>query len=66
VEWTVTSSDPVDFAVSPSSGSGSTPVTVAYTQNPSVTGSRTAEIVFSTTDPAIETQTLTLQVTQSP
>lgn len=66
VEWTVTSSDPVDFAVSPSSGSGSTPVTVAYTQNPSVTGSRTAEIVFSTTDPAIETQTLTLHVTQSP
>jgi endonuclease G len=66
VEWTVTSSDPVGFAVSPSSGSGSSPVTVAYTQNPSVTESRTAEIVFSTTDPAIETQTLTLHVTQSP
>lgn len=66
VDWTVTSSDPVGFAVSPSSGSGSSPITVAYTQNPSVTGSRTAEIVFSTTDPAIETQTLTLHVTQSP
>ena len=57
---TVTSSDPVGFAVSPSFRSGSSPVTVAYTQNPLLPSLvRTAEIVFSTTDPAIETQTLT-------
>ncbi|MFA5769105.1 MAG: DNA/RNA non-specific endonuclease [Bacteroidales bacterium] len=66
VDWTVTSTDPEGFAVSPSSGSGSTPVTVTYNQNPSLSESRTADIIFSTTDAAIAQQTLTLHVTQSP
>lgn len=66
VDWTVVSSDPENFAVSPSSGSGSTPVTVTYTQNPSTIARRTADIVFSTTDASITQQKLTLHVAQSP
>ncbi len=66
VDWTVSSSDPEGFAVSPSSGKGSSPLTVVYTQNPSLTVPRTADIVFSTDDPSITTQTLTLHITQSP
>ncbi|MFA5302081.1 MAG: DNA/RNA non-specific endonuclease [Bacteroidales bacterium] len=66
VDWTVSSGDPEGFTVSPSSGSGSSPVTVTYTQNPSVSEPRSADIVFTTTDEAIATQTLTLHVTQSP
>ncbi|HPX79278.1 MAG TPA: DNA/RNA non-specific endonuclease [Bacteroidales bacterium] len=66
VDWTVSSTDSDNFAVSPSSGSKSNPVTVTYTQNPSVTGSRKADIVFSTTNASIEQKTLTLHITQSP
>lgn len=66
VDWTVSSTDPDNFAVSPSSGSKSNPVTVTYTQNPSVTGSRQADIVFSTTNASIEQKTLILHITQSP
>jgi len=66
VDWTVTSTNPDDFAVSPASGNGSAPVTVTYTQNPSTSAPRTADIIFSTNDPSITEQTLTLHVTQSP
>ena len=66
VDWTVISSDPENFAVSPASGSKTAPVTVTYTQNPSETKPREANIVFSTTNTSIEQKTLTLHITQSP
>ncbi|HHV40925.1 MAG TPA: hypothetical protein GXX61_06070 [Bacteroidales bacterium] len=66
VDWTVSSSDPEHFSVAPSSGSKSDPVTVTYTQNPSVTESRVADIVFQTTDASVPEKTLTLRITQSP
>jgi endonuclease G len=66
VDWTVTSTNPDGFDVSPASGNGSAPVTVTYTQNPSTSAPRTADIIFSTNDPSITEQTLTLHVTQSP
>jgi len=66
VTWTVSSSDPENFAVSPAAGSGSAPVTVTYTQNPSLSASRTADIVFSTTDATVSQKTITLHITQSP
>lgn len=66
VAWTVSSTDPDNFAVSPSSGSGSTPVAVTYTQNPSLSEPRSADIVFATTDASVSLQTLTLHITQSP
>ncbi|MDD5733276.1 MAG: DNA/RNA non-specific endonuclease, partial [Bacteroidales bacterium] len=66
VTWSVTSSDQDNFTVSPGSGSGSAPVTVTYTQNPSLSGTRSANIVFSTTDTGVSQNTLTLHITQSP
>lgn len=66
VDWAVISTNPEGFSVSPYSGNGSSPVTVVYTQNPSLTASRTADIIFSTTDASITQRTLNLHIIQSP
>lgn len=66
VDWTVTSSLPSDFVVSPTSGQGTKTLTVTYTQNPSTESSRAAELTFSTTHPDIAVKTLVLKVTQNP
>ncbi len=66
VDWSVTSSDPVNFAVSPARGSGTDAVTVTYTQNPSSATPRNADLVFTTTDEAIAGKTLIMHITQSP
>lgn len=59
VPWTATSSDS-DFTLDPASGTGDATVTIRYTDNPSSTATRTAELSFKPGSSTLKAQTLTV------
>lgn len=63
VAWTVISSDDVNFAVAPASGSNNGEVVMTYTENTSTENTRSAVITFQTDDTGIAEADRVIEVT---